>query len=123
MLAEHASRAEDRICRRWRFKLYVWPEMREQNRIKSKVRSRVEHAFGTLKLRFGFVKVCYCGLRKNLRRLHVGFALVNLLTAQRLLAAAGQLCARIGQNTSCSEQPKCKSQQTRSKIKAPETGT
>jgi len=90
VLAEQAPRAEDRTCRHWRSKLHVWPEVREQNRIKSKVRSRVEHVFKTLKLDFGFVKVRYRGLRKNLHRLQVSFALINLLTAQKHLAVAGQ---------------------------------
>lgn len=90
VLAEHAPQAEDRICRRWRSKLQVWPEQREQNRLHSKVRSRVEHVFGILKLRFGFVKVRYRGLAKNLHQLQVSFALVNLVTAQKRLAPAGQ---------------------------------
>ena len=90
VLAEHAPRAEDRTCRRWRSKLHVWPEVREANRIKSKVRSRVEHVFKTLKLNFGFVKVRYRGLQKNLHRLQVSFALVNLLTVQRHLDLSRQ---------------------------------
>lgn len=90
VLAEHAPKAEDRTCRRWRSKLHVWPEVREANRIKSKVRSRVEHVFKTLKLNFGFTKVRYRGLRKNLHRLQVSFALVNLITAQKYLATSGQ---------------------------------
>ena len=90
VLAERAPKAEDRICRRWRSKLQVWPEQREKNRLHSKVRSRVEHIFGVLKLRFGFVKVRYRGLAKNLHRLQVSFALINLVTAQKHLAAAGQ---------------------------------
>lgn len=90
VLAERAPEADDCICRRWRSKLQVWPEQREKNRLYSKVRSRVEHVFGVLKLRFGFAKVRYRGLAKNLHRLQVGFALVNLVTAQKHLAAAGQ---------------------------------
>lgn len=90
VLAEHAPEAEDRICRRWRSKLQVWPEQRERNRLYSKVRSRVEHVFGILKLRFGFSKVRYRGLAKNLHRLQVSFALVNLVTAQKHLAAGRQ---------------------------------
>jgi IS5 family transposase len=89
VLAEHAPRAEDLTCRRWRSKLREWPEVREANRIKAKTRARVEHVFGLLKLRFGFAKVRYRGLAKNLNRLQVGFALVNLLTAQKYLAVAG----------------------------------
>jgi IS5 family transposase len=90
VLAEHAPQAEDRTCRRWRSKLHVWPEVREANRIKSKTRSRVEHVFAPLKQRFGFVKVRYRGLAKNLQRLYTSFALINLITAQRLLATPGQ---------------------------------
>jgi transposase, IS5 family len=90
VLAEHAPQAQDRICRRWRSKLQVWPEQRETNRIHSKTRSRVEHVIGVLKLRLGFVKVCYRGLAKNLHRLHISFALVNLITAQKQLATLGQ---------------------------------
>jgi IS5 family transposase len=90
VLAEHAPQAEDRICRRWRSKLHVWPEQREANRIQSKTRSRVEHIFAVLKLRFGFVKVRYRGLRKNLNRLYTSFALVNLVIAQKYLARSGQ---------------------------------
>jgi len=86
VLTEHAPRAEDRTCRRWRSKPQVWPEVREANRIKSKTRSRVEHVFKMLKLDFGFVKVRYRGLCKNLHRLHASFALVNLVTAQKHLA-------------------------------------
>ena len=90
VLAGHAPQAEDRTCRRWRSKLHVWPEVREANRIKSKIRSRVEHVFAPLKQRFGFVKVRYRGLAKNLHRLYTSFALINLITAQKLLEVAGQ---------------------------------
>ena len=90
-LAERAPQAEDRTNRRWRSKLQVWPEQRERNRVQSKTRSRVEHVFGVLKLRFGFVKVRYRGLAKNLNRLLASCALVNLVTAQKhLLAVRGQ---------------------------------
>ena len=58
-----------------------------KNRVKSKVRSKVEHVFGVMKLKFGFVKVRYRGLAKNAHRLFVTSALVNLFrTRQRLLA-------------------------------------
>ena len=43
-----------------------------------------------LKLRFGFVKVRYRGLRKNLNRLYTSVALLNLITAQRHPAMLGQ---------------------------------
>jgi len=41
------------------------------------VRSKVEHVFGVLKLKFGFVKVRYRGLKKNANRLLATCALVN----------------------------------------------
>ncbi len=93
VLAERAPRAVDRTNRRWRSKLQVWPEQRERNRVQSKTRSRVEHVFGVLKLRFGFVKVRYRGHAKNLNRLLASCALVHLVTAQKhLLAVRGQEC-------------------------------
>ncbi len=39
--------------------------IREANRVKSKVRARVEHVFGTIKRVFGFRKVRFRGLFKN----------------------------------------------------------
>ena len=90
VLGQHAPKAEDRTCRRWRSKLREWPEVREANRIKSKTRARVEHVFARLKQRFGFLTVRYRGLAKNLHRLYTSFALINLITAQRLLAVSGQ---------------------------------
>ena len=49
-----------------------------KNRTKSRVRAHVEHPFRILKCVFGFHKVCYRGIAKNLNRLQVSFALVNL---------------------------------------------
>jgi len=86
-LRQRAPKAVDRINRRWRTKLKSYPEVREQNRIQSKTRSRVEHVFALLKLKFGFVKVRYRGLAKNLNRLMTTCALVNLVTARKHLLA------------------------------------
>jgi IS5 family transposase len=61
---------------------------REKNRTKSKVRSKVEHVFAVLKLKFGFVKVRYRGLDKNVNRLFVTCALVNLFLARKRLLCA-----------------------------------
>jgi len=62
---------------------------RETNRRKSGVRSYVEHAFGIMKGRFGFQKVRYRGLAKNLNRLNVLAALANLVICKnRLLRLA-----------------------------------
>jgi transposase, IS5 family len=56
-----------------------------KNRTKSRVRAHVEHPFRILKCVFGFRKVCYRGIAKNLNRLQVSFALVNLYTKRRHL--------------------------------------
>jgi IS5 family transposase len=87
VLAEHAPNAVDRSNRRWKTKLRVYPEVREQNRIKSKTRARVEHVFATMKLQFGFTKVRFRGIAKNLNRLFATCALVNLCTARKHLVA------------------------------------
>ncbi len=58
---------------------------RATNRAKSTVRSKVEHVFGVMKLKFGFVKVRYRGLNKNANRLFATCALVNLFMARRKL--------------------------------------
>src|SRR5665213_2324267 len=87
VLRQHAPKAVDRINRRWRTKLKSYPEVREANRIQSKTRSRVEHVFALVKLKFGFVKVRYRGLAKNLNRLQITCTLVNLVTARKHLLA------------------------------------
>ena len=52
---------------------------------KSSVRSKVEHVFQILKLKFGFVKVRYRGLQKNANRLFASCALVNLFLVRKKL--------------------------------------
>jgi IS5 family transposase len=82
-----APNAKDFTNQRYRYKDQVDEVERRKNRMKSKVRSKVEHVFGVMKLKFGFVKVRYRGLAKNAHRLFVTSALVNLFrTRQRLLA-------------------------------------
>jgi IS5 family transposase len=60
----------------------------EKNRTKSRLRSKVEHVFGVLKLKFGFVKVRYRGLARNANRLFAAFALVNLFLVRRKLLSS-----------------------------------
>ena len=60
-------------------------EERRKNRNKSKVRSKVEHAFLIIKRIFGFDKVRYRGIAKNLHRHQVTCALANLYMARRYL--------------------------------------
>ncbi len=87
VIGQRAPRAIDRTNRRWRTKLKSYPEVRQQNRIKSKTRSRVEHVFALVKLKFGFTKVRYRSLAKNLNRLLTTCALVNLCIARNHLLA------------------------------------
>ena len=85
-----APRARDCTQRRCRYKDRVDKVEREKNRTKSRVRSRVEHVFGVMKLKFGFVKVRYRGLKKNANRLFATCALVNLfIVRKKLLRLAG----------------------------------
>jgi IS5 family transposase len=84
-----APRAQDCTHQRYRYKGRVDEAVRERNRIKSKVRSRVEHVFQVMKLKFGFVKVRYRGLAKNANRWFATCALVNLFLARpKLLRSA-----------------------------------
>jgi IS5 family transposase len=79
-------RAKDCTHKRYRYKGRINESEREKNRTKSRVRSKVEHVFGVLKLKFGFVKVRYRGIAKNANRLFAAFALVNLfLVRDKLL--------------------------------------
>jgi IS5 family transposase len=52
---------------------------------KSRVRAKVEHVFGVMKNIFGFRKVRYRGLAKNLHMLEVTAALTNLYMVRRQL--------------------------------------
>ena len=65
VIKQCAPRAQDYTQRRYRYQGRVDEEERAKNRSKSKVRSKVEHVFGVLKLKFGFVKVRYRGLAKT----------------------------------------------------------
>jgi|SRR5580704_399600 IS5 family transposase len=80
-----APQARDCTHRRYRYKTWIDEVQRAKNRTKSKVRSKVEHVFQILKLKFGFVKVRYRGLKKNGNRLFAACALVNLFTARKKL--------------------------------------
>jgi transposase, IS5 family len=54
-------------------------------RIKARIRAKVEHPFRVIKRQFGHVKVRYRGLAKNTAQLHTLFALANLWLARRRL--------------------------------------
>jgi IS5 family transposase len=84
-----APRAQDMTSRRTRYKDYVDELQRAKNRVKARVRAKVEHPFRLLKRVFGFEKTRYRGLRKNHQRLCVNFALVNLYLHRKRLAPLG----------------------------------
>ena len=64
-----APLAQDCTHRRYRYKNRIDEVERAKNRTKSSVRSKVEHVFAVMKLKFGFVKVRHRGLKKNANRL------------------------------------------------------
>ena len=55
-------------------------------KVKASVRAKVEHPFLKVKRRFGYTKVRYRGLAKNVERLAMLFGLGNLLTAEGQLS-------------------------------------
>ena len=89
VIKECAPQAQDHTHRRYRYKNGIDEEERAKNRNKSSVRSKVEHVFQVMKLKFGFVKLRYRGLKKNAHQLFVICGLVNLfLSRKKLLLAA-----------------------------------
>jgi IS5 family transposase len=58
-------------------------QIRRREREKSSVRAKVEHVFGVVKGLFGYRKTRYRGLRKQTAKLHMLFALANLILADR----------------------------------------
>ena len=88
-MQEVAPKAQDMTHKQYRYKNHVDEIQRAKNRTKSRVRSKMEHVFVVMKLKFGFVKVRYRGLKKNANRLFATCALVNLfLVRKKLLYAA-----------------------------------
>lgn len=87
LIASKAPQAEDRTNQRVKGSAVVADLERIVNRIKSKVRSRVEHVFAVVKRLWGFTKVRYRGLAKNATRAFVVTGLANIyLARQRLMA-------------------------------------
>ena len=83
-----APRACDFTNRRYRYAGGVNEIEKARNRTKSRVRAKVEHPIGVIKRIFGFSKVRYRGLAKNLHRLEVTAALANLVMVRRRLLNA-----------------------------------
>ena len=63
------------------------------NRSRSRVRARGEHAYHVVKRLWGFNKVRYRGLAKNLARAYTAFALANLYLVRGKLMPPGARCA------------------------------
>ena len=59
------------------------------NRARSRIRARGEHAFHVVKRLWGFAKVRYRGIAKNLARAFTMFALANLYLVRRRLPLLG----------------------------------
>jgi len=62
------------------------------NRARSRTRARGDHALRVVKQLWGFAKVRYRGLAKNLARAQTMFALANLYQMRRQLLPAGARC-------------------------------
>lgn len=65
---------------------------RKINRARSRIRAHCEHPFLVVKRLWGFAKVRYRGLAKNLARAQTMFALANLYLVRRRLLPAGAAC-------------------------------
>ena len=83
-----APHARDFTNHRYRWGSRIDERIKATNRNKSRVRAKVEHTIGVIKRIFGFQKVRYRGLAKNLHRLEVTAALANLYTVRRRLLQA-----------------------------------
>ena len=87
-MRQTSPHAQDMTSRRVKYKGFVDEIQKAKNRVKARVRAKVEHPFRILKRIFGFEKVRYRGLKKNHERLCASFALVNLYLHRRWLAVA-----------------------------------
>lgn len=87
LIHSKAAQAEDRTNQRVREGSATEDLDRILNRVKSRVRSKVEHVFAVVKRLWGFGKVRYRGLAKNATRAFVATGLANIyLARQRLMA-------------------------------------
>jgi IS5 family transposase len=88
VIRARSPRARDFTNRKHRGRGWSDAVARAKNRTKSRVRAKVEHPIGVIKRVFGFSKVRYRGLAKNLHRLEVTAALANLFMVRRRLLHA-----------------------------------
>lgn len=85
---EHLSQIDYRICKRPKsiktpdsYQGINWEKHREHR--KSSVRCKIEHVFLIVKRDFGYRKVVYRGIARNMNRFHVLFGCANLLMCIR----------------------------------------
>jgi IS5 family transposase len=83
VITAHGPTVKDFTNRRYRHSGVVDEAEWVKNRTESKVRAKVEHAFGAIKRFFGRVKFRYRGLDKNAHRLFATCALANLFMPRR----------------------------------------
>lgn len=90
VLAAKAPKAKNRMHRRAVRGSPLTPRQRRSNRLKSKIRARVEHPFRIIKCQFGHRRLRYHGLAKNAHQLGVLCALANVyLFRDRLVRLHG----------------------------------
>ena len=65
----------------------------QAEKLEASIHAKVEHPFRVIKRQFGFVKVCYCGQKKNTAQLVTLFALSNLWMVRTKLIERWQECA------------------------------
>jgi len=82
-----------RVNRRGGYKRPLSERWRAINRARSRTRALGEHPFLVVKHLWGFAKVRYRGLKKNLARAQTMFALANLYLVRRELLPTGARCA------------------------------
>ena len=85
VIRECAPQAQDCTHRRYRYKDCIDEVERAKNRTKSRVRSKVEHVFAVMKVKFAFVKLRYRRPKKNATQLFAVCGLVNLYLPRRKL--------------------------------------
>ena len=81
-----------RVNRRGSFHRPLTEHQRTINRTRSRRRARGEHAFRIVKRLWGFAKVRYRGLLKNMARAFASFALANLYLVRKYIVPRQQMC-------------------------------
>ena len=87
VIRQHAPKAKSFVQTKAHRHRPLSEEERKQNRTKSNMRAKVEHAFLIIKRIFGWAKVRYRGLVKNTHWLQISCGLANLYMVRRRLLA------------------------------------